>query len=258
VILRVFVSKKTIGNWTHLMKNPKPRVRRMVELLEARYGIPERPERDSPLDSMVLTILSQSTNDTNSHAAFQSLKRRFPSWRQAAEAPAGEIADAIRRGGLSNQKSKVIRDFLHWAKERFGSYTIDPICEMDEQEAYDLFRQVPGIGVKTVAVTLLFACRRDVFPVDTHVNRVCGRIGVVPPGTPPHKTHWLMQPHVPAGKAFSLHINLIGLGREICRGTPRCSICPLNRVCDYAREERLRGGDHKDAKSAKGTKKKEG
>ena len=222
------------------MKNPKPRIRRMVELLEGRYGIPERPDQGSPLDCMVQTILSQSTNDTNSYAAFCSLKRRFPSWREAAEAPAEQIAYAIRRGGLSNQKSKVIRDFLLWAKERFGSYTIDPICEMDEREAYGVFGEVPGIGVKTVAVTLLFACRRDVFPVDTHVNRVCGRVGVVAPGTAPHKTHWLMQPHIPAGKALSLHLNLIALGREICRGTPRCTVCPLRRICDYARMKELR------------------
>ena len=217
------------------MNNPKPRVRRMVELLEARYGIPERPERDHPLDSMVLTILSQSTNDKNRDMAYRGLRQRFRSWKAVAEADPRDIADAIRPGGLANQKSVVIRSFLLWAKDTFGSFTIDPICEMDEQQAYDTFCKVPGIGVKTVAVTLLFACGRDMFPVDTHVNRVCGRVGVVPPNSPPHKTHRLMQPHVPPGKALSLHLNLIRLGREICRAMPKCSICPLNRICDYAK-----------------------
>ena len=217
------------------MKNPKPRIRKMVALLEARYGMPERPAPGRPLDSMVLTILSQSTNDKNRDMAYRGLMRRFPSWKAVAAADPRDIADAIRHGGLANQKSVVIRNFLLWARDTFGSFTIGPICKMDDQHAYDLFCQVPGIGVKTVAVTLLFACGRDVFPVDTHVNRVCGRVGVVPPNSPPHKTHWLMQPHVPPGKAFSLHINLIRLGREICRTMPTCNVCPLNKICGYAR-----------------------
>jgi endonuclease-3 len=215
--------------------NPRPRVRRMVQLLEKYYGVPQWDGPSAPLDSMVKTILSQSTSDANSGAAFRSLKRRFPSWKAVAEADPAEIADAIRPGGLANQKGVRIRNFLLWAKEQFGAYTIRPICEMDPGHAYDLFCTVHGIGVKTVAVTLLFACGKDVFPVDTHVNRITRRVGVVPANSSPEKTHWLMAPHVPRGKGFSLHVNLLRLGREVCRSAPKCGICPLRRTCDHAR-----------------------
>jgi len=207
----------------------------MVELLEGHFGTPEWNGPRDPLGAMVQTILSQSTSDTNSGAAYRSLRERFSSWKAAAEADPAEIADAIRMGGLANQKSVRIHDFLHWAKGKFGSYTIDPIRDMEPPEAYDVFCKLHGIGVKTVAVTLLFSCGKDVFPVDTHVNRISRRVGVVPPNSSPEKTHWLMAPHVPRGKAFSLHVNLLGLGREVCRGNPNCPACPLRRICDHAK-----------------------
>ena len=111
----------------------------MVELLEGHFGVPEWNGPRDPLDAMVQTILSQSTSDTNSGAAFRSLKKRFPSWKAASEADPRAIAGAIRAGGLANQKSVRISDFLRWAKDKFGKYTIDPICEMEPREAYNLF-----------------------------------------------------------------------------------------------------------------------
>lgn len=213
-------------------------VRRVVELLEAHFGVPAWEGPRDPLDAMVQTILSQSTSDTNSGAAFRSLKERFPSWELAAAADSREIAEAIRRGGLAGQKSVCIKDFLLWVKDRFGSFSIDAICDMQPNEAYEVFCKVRGIGVKTVAVTLLFACGMDVFPVDTHVTRICRRVGLVPEKASSEKIHWLMEPHVPEGKGHSLHVNLLRLGRQICLSRPRCGICPLRRVCRYAKEQR--------------------
>jgi len=219
-------------------RTPRPssrRVQRMVELLERHFGIPGWDGPRDPLDTMVQTILSQSTSDANSGAAFRSLKKRFPSWRAAAAADPREIAEAIRQGGLAHQKSVRIRDFLLWVKEQFGSFSIDPVCRMQPREAYDLFCTVRGIGVKTVAVTLLFACGKDVFPVDTHVTRICRRVGVVPENASSERIHWLMEPHVPEGKGFSLHVNILRLGRQICLSRPRCNICPLRRMCRHAK-----------------------
>ena len=213
----------------------------MVELLEAHYGEPQWEGPLDPLDSMVTAILSQSTSDTNRDMAWRGLRKSFPSWRQVAEADPSDIAAAIRPGGLANQKSRRIRDFVLWVKERFGEYSLDRICTMNEQEAYALFCGVEGIGVKTVAVTLLFACGRDVFPVDTHVNRISCRVGLVAANSPPHKTHARMQPHVPPGRCYSLHVNFIRLGREICRRVPRCHVCPLCTACDYARTAERQG-----------------
>jgi len=217
----------------------------MVELLEGRYGVPQWDGPREPLGTMIRTILSQSTSDTNSAAAYRSLRKRFRTWKAAAQAGPEQIADAIRQGGLAKQKSVRIHHLLLWARKKFGGYNIDPICGMAPKEAYDLFCSLHGIGVKTVAVTLLFACGKDVFPVDTHVNRISRRVGVVPGNSSPQKTHRLMEPHVPEGKALSLHVNLLRLGREICRGNPNCPACPLQRTCDYAKTQ------HKDIKRTK-------
>lgn len=210
----------------------KRRLRRMAELLEGRFGAPEWDGPEEPLGAMVRTILSQSTSDANSSAAFESLRRRFPTWRATAEADPRDIAAAIRSGGLSNQKSVRIRDFLRWVNATFGGYTIDSLCDMAPAEAYERFCCVPGIGVKTVAVTMLFACGKDVFPVDTHVTRVTRRVGVVLAAASPERIHRQLEPHVPPGRGLSLHVNLLRLGRTLCRSTPRCEVCPLNRICD--------------------------
>ena len=154
------------------MNNPKPRVRRMVELLEARYGIPERPERDHPLDSMVLTILSQSTNDKNRDMAYRGLRQRFRSWKAVAEADPRDIADAIRPGGLANQKAPRIQATLTRIREERGDYSLEFLGEMSALDARDWLTRIDGIGRKTASVLLLFSFGLPLMPVDRHVERV--------------------------------------------------------------------------------------
>ncbi|MFW6163239.1 MAG: endonuclease III domain-containing protein, partial [Planctomycetota bacterium] len=187
------------------------------------------------LDTLVGTVLSQSTSDVNSHRAFEQLRERFPTWEGAYEAGPAAIEEAIRSGGLAKQKSRRIHQLLGWARERFGDFSLEPVRELDDGQVFELLLPLEGVGVKTVAVMLLFACGRDCFAVDTHVHRVVRRVGLAPEKANAEKTFRLMQALVPEGKALSFHVNLLKLGRTLCRPTdPKCPECPLRRMCNYA------------------------
>ena len=109
------------------------------------------------------------------------------------------------------------------------------ICDKEPEKVIEQFMQLKGIGIKTISVVLMFSCGVDIFPVDTHVQRICQRIGLVSAKTSAEKTHHLMQPKVPVGKSFSLHINMIHFGRAICKAqNPQCSNCPLTDICESA------------------------
>ncbi len=206
----------------------------VAAILEDTMGIPQR-HPVPPLENLMLTLLSQNTTDVNRDKAYKSLTTRFPIWEEVMNADVTDVADAIRSAGLSNQKSQRMQAILRWIHEHYGSLNLDFICEMEPQEVIDTFRQLKGIGIKTISVVLAFSCHVDIFPVDTHVHRLCNRIGLVKPPTK-HAEHTFekMQERVPEGKAFSFHINLINHGRTVCKARkPLCEQCPLSQLCDY-------------------------
>ena len=214
---------------------PKQKVRSAVSALERRFGVPKVRRRTDLIGSFVLTILSQHTSDVNAERAFDVLKAKFPDWESVAKATPRTIAKAIRSAGLANQKSVRIRDFVRWVRATFGGFDLSPIRKMSTDEIVKLFTSVKGIGIKTVSVVLLFSLGRDVFPVDTHVHRICRRLGLAPDKAMAEQTHRLMAPLVPAGKAMSFHVNLLRLGRTICHARkPRCPDCPLRLLCPSA------------------------
>ena len=214
----------------------KSRVRRAVAALEKRFGAPTVRRRHDLIGSFVLTSLSQHTSDLNAGRAFDALKQRFPTWEQVAGATPRQIAAAIRSAGLANQKAPRIRTFVRWVNDTFGGYDLSPIRKMADEEIVRLLTSVKGIGIKTVSVVMLFSLGRDVFPVDTHVHRICRRLGLVPQKATAEQTHHRMAPLVPKGKSMSLHVNLLRLGRTICHARgPLCPDCPLKRLCDYAK-----------------------
>jgi endonuclease-3 len=214
----------------------KDKIEKVAKLLEKHQGVPELDGPDDPLDCLVRTILSQNTSDTNSGRAFLSLKSRFPEWEDVLEADEMEIAHAIRSGGLSRQKSKVIKDFLRWLRKSRGELSLDFLREMDDEEVISLLTQHRGIGLKTAYIVLAFALGRDAFPVDTHVLRISKRLGFVPQNVTADKAHRLLNPLIPKGKGFSFHVNLIRFGRTICTArNPKCHVCPLRELCDWHR-----------------------
>lgn len=212
----------------------KVKIKKIARALEEHQGVPELEEFEDPLDCLVKTILSQNTSDVNSGRAFHSLKSRFPAWEDVLRADEAEIAYAIRSGGLSKQKSRVIKGFLEWLKKEKGEVSLDFLKDMDDEEVISLLTKHRGIGLKTAYIVLAFALGRDVFPVDTHVLRISKRLGLLPPKTSADKAHRLLNPLIPEGKGFSFHVNLIRFGRTICTArNPKCHICPLTGLCDW-------------------------
>jgi endonuclease-3 len=210
----------------------------IVQNLEKTFGEPSPGRKSDPLAMLVNIILSQATSDANSRRTFQNLRQRFENWDAVLAADESEIADAIRLGGLANQKAKVIKNLLRQIKETRGALSLKFVEKMPDEEAREYLSQFRGIGPKTVACTLLFACHKEVFPLDTHIFRVLKRMGIVPEKISDARAHALLDRLVPEGKFYSLHVNLIRLGRKICRPRePLCEKCPLVEYCDYGQTQ---------------------
>ena len=183
---------------------------------------------------LINIILSQATSDTNSRRTFENLQKRFKTWENVLAADESEIAETIRLGGLANQKAKVIKDLLRQIKDSRPRLSLEFVEKMPDEEARNFLQGFRGIGPKTVACTLLFACHKEVFPLDTHIFRVFRRMGILPARITDIKAHRLLDELVPKGKFYSLHVNVIRLGRKICRPQePLCEQCPVLEYCDY-------------------------
>ncbi|MGA2286285.1 MAG: endonuclease III [Dehalococcoidia bacterium] len=209
----------------------------VIELLRAQYGdVPQRPHRD-PLDELVLGVLSQNTSDTNSERAFAQLRRALPSWQAVVEAPASDVEDAIRPGGLAPTKSLRIKAMLGEILRRRGSFDLSFLREMPLDEAQAWLQSLPGVGPKTAAVVLLFSLGRPAFPVDTHVHRVLRRLGLAPAGASATQAQSLWQARLAPEEVYAFHMYLIAHGRRTCVARrPRCLECNLRRRCPSAAE----------------------
>jgi endonuclease-3 len=212
------------------------RLRSIRDRLRREYGRPGlRPHR-APIDELILTVLSQNTNDRNRDVAWARLRGRFPAWDAVREAPVAEIEDAIRPGGLAPTKAVRIKRIL----EALGE---DDLCWLEDaplEEARDYLCDLPGVGRKTAACVLLFSFGRPEVPVDTHVYRVASRLGLIRRGASFEEAHDEMLRLVDPDDAYEVHVLLIRHGRRTCIARePRCAECPLRRMCPEGRR-RLR------------------
>ena len=196
----------------------------------------------------MLTVLSQNTSDVNRDRAFAALRARFPTWDALADAPAEDVADAIRPGGLAATKAPRILAILRAIRDRDGSLDLAWMREASDDEVDAYLQSLPGVGPKTAACVLAFSLERPALPVDTHVHRVAARLGWIPPKTGAGPAHDVLRRLVAPRLRVTMHVGLIRLGREICKpGRPRCEECPLNDLCPTAplyldRGERAPGG----------------
>ncbi|MDQ3097628.1 MAG: endonuclease III [Chloroflexota bacterium] len=196
------------------------------------HGSPPAPRRLPPLEELVLTILSQNTNDVNRDRAYADLRRRFPSWDEVADAPVGAIAQAIERGGLGPTKAPRIKEVLRSIRETGTALDGRALRGLADEVLWELLVSLPGVGPKTAACVLLFSLDRPFFPVDTHVHRIAVRLGLVPPRADPVVAQALLQRAVPDELVYELHMNLIRHGRHVCVARrPLCSECVLRDVC---------------------------
>lgn len=233
---------------------PAARVARIRDRLRELYGIPRMAPHGRPLDELILTVLSQSTNDRNRDVAFLRLRERFAKagrpidYVAVLEAPVAEVEEAIRPGGISKVKSARIQAILAAVADSAGEVQAahdsdsalgsgDPLslewmrdAPVETSRAY--LCSLPGVGRKTAACVLLFSYGLPDIPVDTHVSRVGTRLGLFRPGAPFEELHDQMLALTPAGQELEFHVNLLRHGRRTCHArNPVCRECALARMC---------------------------
>ena len=210
------------------------RARAVDKILADTYGEKKQTRKTDPTSELILTILSQNTNDINRDRAFKTLKERFPTWADIASAKVTDIAKAIHGGGLSGIKSKRIKKILSQIKEWSSDYKLLFLKKMSDKEVFDYLMSFTGVGPKTASCVLLFSLGRQAMPVDTHVYRVGQRLGFIPPNLNAEKAHqWFLELKLPIDM-YQFHLNLIQHGRTLCRpSNPKCDVCPIKRYCLY-------------------------
>jgi endonuclease-3 len=212
---------------------------RVRERLRAVYGVPLMRPHGHPIAELILTVLSQSTNDRNRDVAYLRLRTRFPSWEDVRDAPVAQIEQAIRPGGISRVKAVRIRAILRAItadpRDPPHELSLDWLPRVALQEARDYLVRLPGVGRKTAACVLLFAHGLREVPVDTHVSRVGARLGLLRAGAPSRELHDQMLALTPPGQELELHVNLLRHGRRTCHARlPACDRCALAGMCPSA------------------------
>src|SRR5258706_901884 len=203
------------------------------KLLEA-FGEPIWRNPLPAVDELVSTILSQNTNDINRARAFNALRERFPAWEQVRDAKGKDVVATIKTAGLANQKGPRIQQVLRAITEERGSLNLDFLADLPVEEARAWLTKFNGVGPKTAAIVLCFSLNKPAFPVDTHIYRVTGRIGLRPEKMTVELAHPYLESVFPPETYYAAHLNIIRLGREICQARkPNCPKCPVIKLCDY-------------------------
>ena len=205
----------------------------LKEQLHAEYGERVLEPRREPMHELISTILSGRTTHDDEEAAYHSL-RELGDWDAIAAAPVAEVAHAIRRSNYPEQKAPRIQATLKQIREKNGSYDLEFLRDMPVKDALKWLTDLPGVGIKTASLLLLFNYARPVFPVDTHVHRINTRVGTIPRmgEQAAHRALLALLPPDPPF-LFELHKNLLRHGQQVCQWTrPKCGRCVLQERCD--------------------------
>ncbi|MGA7396785.1 MAG: endonuclease III [Solirubrobacterales bacterium] len=217
----------------------RARVTRIRDRLREMYGRPLNLPHRQPIDELVRTVLSQATSDLNRDRAFNRLTERFDSWQAVRDAPVAEVEEAIRPGGLSRQKAPRIQAVLGGIGPEMD---LDWLETADRETAMGFLTDLPGVGRKTAACVQVFTWNRPEIPVDVHVYRIGGRLGLFRPNASFDEAHDELLALVAPEDSYEFHMNLIRHGRELCRPKPKCGPCGLRRMCPFGRQVVAAGG----------------
>ena len=229
-----------------------------IRLLSEQYGPFEKEPRLDPAHEVVFTILSQHTSDTNSARAFRLLMERFETLEAVAEGAVGDIEAAISPGGLARVKVPRIKQVLNLILELNGSLDLTFLQEMPLDDAKAWLRQLPGIGPKSAGIILSFSMGRPAMAIDTHIYRVCRRLGLIGPKVNAEKAHEILEAAVAPEQVFPFHVSFITHGRQVCKAQrPRCLECVVADDCPSRHQfvgngrgsVPIRGGDVKGVRS---------
>jgi len=216
------------------MSDLKQRAIKIHQTLLTSFGEPIWRNPLPAIDELVSTILSQNTNDVNRDRAFESLRAKFPTWEAVRDAKEKEVIDAIRVAGLANQKGPRMQQVLRAITEERGALDLQFLANMPVEESRAWLTKFNGVGPKTAAIVLCFSLGIPAFPVDTHVYRVTGRLGLRPEKMTVEQAHPYLESVFPPETYYAAHLNIIRLGREVCNARkPNCPQCPVNKLCEF-------------------------
>ena len=216
------------------MKNLKERAIKIHKTLLEAFGEPIWRTPLPAIDELVSTILSQNTNDVNRDRGFNALRAKLPTWESVRDAKVQDVIAAIRPAGLANQKGPRIQQVLRAITEERGSLDLNFLAGLPVEEARSWLTKFNGVGPKTAAIVLCFSLNMPAFPVDTHIYRLSGRIGLRPEKMTVEQAHPHLESVFPPETYYAAHLNLIRLGREVCGARkPNCPMCPINKLCDF-------------------------
>ena len=216
------------------MKNLKIRAVKIHTTLLQAFGEPIWRDPLPAIDELVSTILSQNTNDVNRDRGFHALRAKLPTWEAVRDADVEDVIAAIRPAGLANQKGPRIQQVLRAITAERGSLNLDFLADLPIEEARSWLTKFNGVGPKTAAIVLCFSLNMPAFPVDTHIYRLSGRIGLRPEKMTVEQAHPHLESVFPPETYYAAHLNLIRLGREVCHARkPNCPKCPIIKLCDY-------------------------
>lgn len=150
------------------------------------------------------------------------------------DADLDELQSAIRTAGLANHKGPAIQRALRYITEQRGDLSLDFLRSLPVDQAKAWLMGIKGVGPKTAAIVLLFSLGMPAFPVDTHIHRLSGRLGLIGPKIGREEAHVLLEALAPPEIYYPFHINLIQHGRKVCTARqPHCEICVLRSLCAF-------------------------
>jgi endonuclease-3 len=186
----------------------------------------------NPFATLITTIISQNTNDTNTARAFENLSNKFRITPEAlAEAEIKQVENCLKAGGLYHNKARAIHQVSKIMLKKYNG-DLTQILSKPLDAARDELLQLPGVGPKTADVLLLFSAKKPTVPVDTHVNRVSKRLGLVAEEADYETVRGTLQSIYDPKDYLAVHILLILHGRKYCKAkTALCTECPLKSLC---------------------------
>lgn len=206
------------------------------ERLNEAYGIQEIYARRDRMHQLISTILSHRTTHANETTAYQRMRERFPTWEAVRDAPLPELIETLRTANYPEVKAPNIQRVLARIIAERGEASIDFLEDLSTEEAMTWLMSLPGVGLKTATLVLLFNFEKPVLPVDTHVHRVMQRIGAIGPKVSAERAHGVLLERLPkdATILFNFHRHFYWHGQRVCTwSAPRCGVCVLQRRCDY-------------------------
>ncbi|CCU75703.1 unnamed protein product [Blumeria hordei] len=193
---------------------------------------------DSPsvLDALLRTILSQNTTSANSTRAKLSMDQVYghhDDWDAIVRGGQSKLQAAIKCGGLSAVKSRVILNILDQVHSRYGRYSLDHLFTASSDEAMREMLSFRGVGPKTASCVMLFCLQRESFAVDTHVWRITGLLGWRPSHAGRDESFRHLDARIPDKDKYGLHILFVTHGKrcdECKAGGKARGKCPLRKA----------------------------